>query len=115
MSPSKLSSRPTMVTPALYADLTTARMTALRPGASPPPVNTPIFLIVGIQQRETDGEKSLSVMVPRSCTLTAPESACYTHSPSKICPRAASSAGRALRSQCRGQGFDPPAVHQFPP
>ncbi len=26
--------------------------------------------------------------------------------------RAASSAGRALRSQCRGRGFDPPAVHQ---
>src|SRR5271167_4663456 len=25
---------------------------------------------------------------------------------------AASSAGRALRSQCRGRGFDPPAVHQ---
>src|SRR5215218_3499391 len=29
-------------------------------------------------------------------------------------PRAASSAGRALRSQCRGRGFDPPAVHQSP-
>ena len=28
---------------------------------------------------------------------------------------AASSAGRALRSQCRGRGFDPPAVHQHPP
>ena len=27
---------------------------------------------------------------------------------------AASSAGRALRSQCRGRGFDPPAVHHFP-
>src|SRR4029450_8604126 len=27
---------------------------------------------------------------------------------------AASSAGRALRSQCRGRGFDPPAVHQIP-
>ena len=27
--------------------------------------------------------------------------------------RAASSAGRALRSQCRGQGFEPPAVHQL--
>jgi hypothetical protein len=26
---------------------------------------------------------------------------------------AASSAGRALRSQCRGRGFDPPAVHQI--
>ena len=29
------------------ADLTTARMTALRPGASPPPVSTPIRLIGG--------------------------------------------------------------------
>src|SRR4051812_6461571 len=28
--------------PALHADLTTARMTALRPGASPPPVRIPI-------------------------------------------------------------------------
>ena len=25
-----------------------------------------------------------------------------------------SSVGRALRSQCRGQGFDPPRFHQFP-
>ena len=31
---------------------------------------------------------------------------------SNIKKRAASSAGRALRSQCRGQEFDPPAVHQ---
>src|SRR5215212_4095884 len=28
-------------------------------------------------------------------------------------PWAASSAGRALRSQCRGRGFDPPAVHHL--
>src|SRR5439155_11089838 len=28
---------------------------------------------------------------------------------------AASSAGRARRSQCRGRGFDPPAVHQSQP
>ena len=26
-----------------------------------------------------------------------------------------SSVGRALRSQCRGQGFDPPRFHQYPP
>ena len=45
--PSKLSSRPTTSIPALKADLTTARMTALRPGASPPPVSTPIRLIEG--------------------------------------------------------------------
>src|SRR5262245_14757994 len=38
------------VTPALVAVLTTARMTALSPGASPPPVRTPIFLIVGMQE-----------------------------------------------------------------
>ena len=34
--------------PARCAPLTTARMTALRPGASPPPVSMPIFLTVGI-------------------------------------------------------------------
>jgi hypothetical protein len=28
--------------------------------------------------------------------------------------RADSSAGRALRSQCRGREFDPPSVHQIP-
>ena len=27
-------------------------------------------------------------------------------------PRGCSSAGRALRSQCRGQGFDPPQLHR---
>src|SRR5687768_1750567 len=32
-------------TPALYDAFTTARITALRPGASPPPVSTPIFFI----------------------------------------------------------------------
>src|SRR6185503_11603944 len=34
--------------PALVDALTTARMTAFRPGASPPPVRTPIFFILGI-------------------------------------------------------------------
>lgn len=29
--------------------------------------------------------------------------------------RGRSSVGRALRSQCRGQGFDPPRFHQSPP
>ena len=29
--------------------------------------------------------------------------------------RGNSSAGRALRSQCRGRGFDPPVVHHFTP
>lgn len=38
------------VTPALLAVFTTARITALRPGASPPPVRTPSFLIVGIEK-----------------------------------------------------------------
>src|ERR1051325_5238086 len=36
--------------PRLQADLTTARMTALRPGASPPPVRTPSFRIVGMSE-----------------------------------------------------------------
>src|SRR3989442_1187204 len=48
MRPSKLSSRPVHSIPALDAVLTTARMTALRPGASPPPVRTPIRVIAGI-------------------------------------------------------------------
>jgi hypothetical protein len=43
-SPSKLSSSPMTSILALQAALTTARMTAFRPGASPPPVRTPIFL-----------------------------------------------------------------------
>src|SRR5688572_307165 len=34
--------------PALVDAFTTARMTAFRPGASPPPVRTPIFFILGI-------------------------------------------------------------------
>src|SRR6187200_2348394 len=48
MRPSKLSSRPMTSTPALYADFTTARITAFSPGASPPPVRTPIFFIFGM-------------------------------------------------------------------
>ena len=43
-SPSKLSSMPTTSAPALDPAFTTARITAFRPGASPPPVRTPIFL-----------------------------------------------------------------------
>src|SRR5437773_4542704 len=43
-NPSKLSSMPRQVIPALNADLTTARMTALRPGASPPLVRMPMRL-----------------------------------------------------------------------
>src|SRR5262245_8131071 len=38
------------VAPALVAVLTTARMTAFRPGASPPPVRTPIFRMVGMRR-----------------------------------------------------------------
>src|SRR6185436_10969579 len=61
-SPSKLSSRPTTSMPALKADLTTARMTALRPGASPPPVSTPIRLMEGTFLRTIfeKGDSSLS-------------------------------------------------------
>src|SRR5262245_65485488 len=36
-------------TPLLWAALTTARMTAFNPGASPPPVSTPILLILGMK------------------------------------------------------------------
>src|SRR5439155_22527482 len=39
--PSKLSSRPTHSMPQFEAAFTTARITAFRPGASPPPVRTP--------------------------------------------------------------------------
>src|SRR6187401_2639140 len=42
ISPSKLSSRPTTSMPSLTPALTTARITAFRPGASPPPVRIPI-------------------------------------------------------------------------
>src|ERR1035438_2332133 len=49
----------------------------------------------------------------RSCLLISkPAIICYI-----VIDRrkwATSSAGRALRSQCRGRGFDPPAVHQKP-
>ena len=45
MSPSKLSSRPMHSMPLLVANLTTARMTALSPGASPPPVRMPMRLM----------------------------------------------------------------------
>ena len=41
--PSKLSSSPRTSMSELWAAFTTARMTALSPGASPPPVRTPIF------------------------------------------------------------------------
>src|ERR1039457_1024835 len=50
----------------------------------------------------------------RSCLLISkPAIICYI-----VIDRrkwATSSAGRALRSQCRGRGFDPPVVHQLPP
>jgi len=42
MRPSKLSWRPTHSMSALVAARTTARITAFRPGASPPPVSTPM-------------------------------------------------------------------------
>ncbi len=42
--PSKLSSRPMTSQWKWVADLTTARMTAFSPGASPPPVRMPILL-----------------------------------------------------------------------
>src|ERR1022692_3360525 len=49
----------------------------------------------------------------RSCLLISkPAIICYI-----VIDRrkwATSSAGRALRSQCRGRGFDPPVVHQIP-
>src|SRR5258708_7167759 len=46
IKPSKLSSRPMTSQLQLAAALTTAPMTALRPGASPPPVSTPMRPIV---------------------------------------------------------------------
>ena len=36
--------------PALQADLTTARITAFSPGASPPPVRTPMRLMSGTRR-----------------------------------------------------------------
>src|SRR5438093_8774606 len=60
-------------------------MTAFRPGASPPPVNTPMRAIEGI----------------RASVLQ-----------SQFVSWAASSVGRAPRSQRGGREFEPPAVHQ---
>src|SRR6188508_1737393 len=61
--------------PLLHADLTTARMTALRPGASPPPVSTPILRIVGMSARasacevRTEAHASIAAsLAPVVCT-----------------------------------------------
>ena len=54
-SPSKLFSSPRHSIPWLYDDLTTARMTAFRPGASPPPVSTPIRRTLLIRRRLSSG------------------------------------------------------------
>src|SRR5205809_6737743 len=61
-------------------------MTAFRPGASPPPVSTPMRVIEGI----------------RASVLQ-----------SQFVSWAASSVGRAPRSQRGGREFEPPAVHLF--
>ncbi len=53
--PSKLSSMPRHVMPALHADLTTARMTAFKPGASPPPVRIPIRCIAAMRSAIANG------------------------------------------------------------
>src|ERR1017187_3106822 len=42
---------PRVSQPRMAAALATARMTALSPGQSPPPVTMPIFLFMGIQVR----------------------------------------------------------------
>src|SRR5829696_7513307 len=56
ISPSKLSSRPITSHLQLDADLTTARITALSPGASPPPVMIPIRFTPA-RPRDEDIEK----------------------------------------------------------
>src|SRR6185312_332314 len=45
----------------------------------------------------------------RARALTSPPPGPHSRAPS----RGSSSVGRARRSQCRGQGFDPPLLHQF--
>src|SRR5207344_93632 len=57
--------------PLLHADLTTARMTALRPGASPPPVSTPIRLMDDTHPTIANGFRA---------TLPQRKTACYTRS-----------------------------------
>src|SRR6187549_3189803 len=52
--------------PALEDALTTARMTAFRPGASPPPVRTPIFLIAVDMDDETVAPSRGRVQLKRS-------------------------------------------------
>jgi len=52
--------------PAFDPALTTARMTAFRPGASPPPVRTPIFLIAVDMDDETVAPSRGRVQLKRS-------------------------------------------------
>ena len=62
MSPSKLSSRPTTSMPLLTPALTTARITAFRPGASPPPVRIPMRFSFCMQSGYSGGPAAGSVL-----------------------------------------------------
>src|SRR5512138_425073 len=66
-SPSKLSSRPTQPMPLFHAVLTTARMTAFSPGASPPPVRMPIRLIELIRPDYNKEGRRYVAADPSSC------------------------------------------------
>ena len=142
--PSKLSSRPTTSMPLLTPALTTARITAFRPGASPPPVRIPIRFSFCMQSGYSGGPAAGSVLhgpdtgrsagaqdvlrnveeyTTRPEPLPRRECAWYSWGSGRrrergnrrcIRPiRAASSAGRAPRSQRGGREFDPRAVHQI--
>src|SRR5215470_11745965 len=69
-SPSKLSSRPTHPIPLFQAALTTARMTAFNPGASPPPVRMPSRLMGLIRSDYNKQGRGFALLVGNS--------ACYT-------------------------------------
>ncbi len=80
MSPSKLSSSPTTSMPWFTEDLTTARMTALRPGASPPPVSTPMRRMSAMWCRLEDangGRESLEASIASAPRVARARDACY--------------------------------------
>src|SRR5207245_5846593 len=57
-SPRQPSSRPRQVPPALAILRTTARMTAFKPGQSPPPVRRPTFILLPISKFTTKAQRA---------------------------------------------------------
>src|SRR5665213_3091565 len=98
--PSKLSSSPTHSMPLFDDALTTARMTALSPGASPPPVRTPNRVSVAIHSTIAGARDGIATTKRRVVN-------------SGLTVWATSSVGRAPRSQRGGHEFEPRVVHHL--